>query len=136
MLLGELCSASMTPLEHLREQQALVKQLAHIIDFVSKFDELKMLNPSIQNDFSFYRRTISRISPNPNIASDLQPIKEMTLELSNKIIHFYAQANPMLKVISFATINFVTSHPELPVENTTETLGTMAKVCQRMIENR
>jgi hypothetical protein len=28
---------------------------------VLKFDDLKMTNPAIQNDFSFYRRNISRM---------------------------------------------------------------------------
>lgn len=56
--------------------QALTKQLAEILDFSLKFDDLKvptdntvtvmlhcilqMNNPSIQNDFSYYRRTMSR----------------------------------------------------------------------------
>jgi hypothetical protein len=38
-----------------------VKQLAEILQFVLRFDNLKMGNPAIQNDFSFYRRTLSRL---------------------------------------------------------------------------
>lgn len=48
---------------------------------------------------------------------------------------FYAHATPMLKVLSDATTRFVAENKDLPIENTTETLGTMAKVCQRMVEN-
>lgn len=59
-ILMVLCSGNLTPKEHLETQQALVKQLAEILDFVLKFDDLKMNNPSIQNDFSYYRRTINR----------------------------------------------------------------------------
>jgi len=127
----------MTSLQHLETQQALVKQFAHILDFVLKFDDLKMLNPSIQNDFSYYRRTISRMrSPNPNAVMEMPAIPEITAELANKMSLFYANATPMLRVLADATLNFVTSNQHLPIENTTDTLGTMAKVCQRMIENQ
>ena len=97
-----------------------------------------MLNPSIQNDFSYYRRTISRLrSPNPNSGNTEMPaISDLTPELANKMSLFYANATPMLRVLSDATLNFVTFNQHLPIENTTETLGTMAKVCQRMIENQ
>lgn len=54
-----LCSES--PLETLEKNQALAKQCAEILSFVLKFDELKMNNPAIQNDFSYYRRTLSRL---------------------------------------------------------------------------
>ncbi|CAB4007419.1 Hypothetical predicted protein, partial [Paramuricea clavata] len=59
-LLNALCSGNLTPVEHLEQQQALAKQFADILHFTLKFDDLKMTNPSIQNDFSYYRRTLSR----------------------------------------------------------------------------
>lgn len=40
----------------------------------------------------------------------------------------------MLKVLSEATSKFVSDNAN-DVDNTTETLGTMAKVCLRMLEN-
>ena len=42
LLLEALCSNDMTAKEHLEQQQALVKQLAEILDFVLKFDDLKV----------------------------------------------------------------------------------------------
>ena len=42
LLLEALCSNDMTAKEHLEKQQALVKQLAEILDFVLKFDDLKV----------------------------------------------------------------------------------------------
>lgn len=135
-MLGELCSDSMTSLQHLEQQQALVKQFACILDFVLKFDDLKMLNPSIQNDFSFYRRTISRLGSSTSpLPTQLTAINELSAELTNKISFFYAHSTPMLRVMADATLNFVKANPTLN-ENTTEMLGTMAKVCQRMIENQ
>ena len=41
-ILYELCSGPMTPAVHLETQQALVKQFADILEFVLKFDEMKV----------------------------------------------------------------------------------------------
>ncbi len=41
--------------EQLDVHQALVKQFAKMLEFVLKFDEYKMMNPALQNDFSYYR---------------------------------------------------------------------------------
>ena len=43
LLLEALCSNDKTAKEHLEQQQALVKQLAEILDFVLKFDDLKVM---------------------------------------------------------------------------------------------
>lgn len=88
----------------------------------------QMKTPAIQNDFSYYRRIVSR--------QRIDNTSEMvvTTELANRMSLFYAHATPMLKVLSEATSKFVTDNSN-DVENTTETLGTMAKVCLRMLEN-
>ena len=86
-----------------------------------------MKTPAIQNDFSYYRRIVSR-----------QRIHNCTelvsTEMANRMSLFYAHATPMLKVLSEATSKFVADNAD-NVDNTTETLGTMAKVCLRMLEN-
>lgn len=132
-LLTVLCCGPLTPYEHLQTQQALVKQFAEILDFVLKFDSLKMTNPSVQNDFSYYRRTMSRI----RIANEDRGSNkfEPSNEEANMMSLFYAQATPMLKVVSDATSQFVKNNGDKSINNTTETLATMAKVCQKMIEN-
>ena len=64
----------------------MVKQFAKLIEFVLIFDERKMENPALQNDFSYFRRTlqrtkqISRISVNPSDSSnnDKVPFKNYT----------------------------------------------------------
>ena len=161
-----LSSGNLTPREHLQMQQATVKQFAEILDFVLKFDDLKMSNPSIQNDFSYYRRTLNRRrmedqplqTPDPvspqSAAPSSPPLSMsndgvivggdcgqqrnkqiLSNELANRMSFFYAQATPMLKVLSDTTSKFVRDNAALPIENTTETLSTMSQVCQRMIEN-
>ncbi|GAB6026633.1 hypothetical protein CHUAL_013040 [Chamberlinius hualienensis] len=132
-ILWELCSGDMTPMKHLETQQALVKQFAQILEFVLNFDDLKMTNPAIQNDFSYYRRTVSRLRmTNQELNEDEMDVPN---ELANRMSLFYAHATPMLKMLSEATAKFVYDNKDIPIENTTETLGTMAKVCQRMVDN-
>ncbi|XP_037075851.1 CYFIP-related Rac1 interactor A-like [Pollicipes pollicipes] len=131
-ILFELCSGPMTPSIHLETQQALVKQFADILEFVLKFDEMKMNTPAVQNDFSFYRRTLN--SQHYRLRGE-RPDTELDNDTANRMSLFYADATPMLKTLSEATSRFVREHKEIPVENTTETLGTMGKVCQRMLEN-
>lgn len=41
-LLGQLVGGKLNPTQHLETQQALVKQLAEILEFVLKFDEYKV----------------------------------------------------------------------------------------------
>ncbi|KAL5017396.1 hypothetical protein ScPMuIL_006985 [Solemya velum] len=131
-LLAVLCSNELTPRQHLELQQALFKQFAEILDFVLKFDDLKMMNPAIQNDFSYYRRTLNRMK----LATDDDCNDGVvTNEIANRMSLFYAEATPMLKTLGDSTSRFVSQHKEIPVENTTDCLSTMANICRVMIEN-
>ena len=134
-ILMVLCGGNLTPKEHLETQQSIVKQLAEILDFVLKFDDLKMNNPSIQNDLSYYRRTINRRRFDDNFDLKSKDGRILPNELADRMSIFYAQPTPMLKVLSDTTTKFVNENSNLPIENTTETLSTMCQVCQRMIEN-
>ncbi|XP_056247551.1 CYFIP-related Rac1 interactor B-like [Seriola aureovittata] len=130
-LLDVLTSSGSTPTQHLEQKQALARQFAHILHFTLRFDELKMTNPAIQNDFSYYRRTISRMRIN-NLSADAG--NEVNNELANRMSLFYASATPMLKTLSDATSKFVSDNPDVPIENTTDCLSTMASVCKVMLE--
>lgn len=132
-LLRQLCSNEMTPKQHLETQQALFKEFAEILDFVLKFDDLKMTNPAIQNDFSYYRRTLNRMRLTKGDGYDMG--LEVTDDIANRMSLFYAHATPMLKVLSDTTTKFVSENKDLPLENTTDCLGTMAQICRTMIEN-
>lgn len=91
-----------------------------------------MKTPAIQNDFSYYRRTVMR---QKMVGLGEDTATTVNSELANRMSLFYAHATPMLKVLSEATSQFVQDNSDIPVEQTTETLGTMAKVCLRMLEN-
>ena len=59
---------------------------------------------------------------------------EVNNELANRMSLFYAEATPMLKTLSDATMKFVSENKNLPIENTTDCLSTMASVCRVMLE--
>jgi hypothetical protein len=126
-LLLALCKEA--PRESLASQQALAKQLADVFDFVLRFDDAKMVNPAIQNDFSYYRRTLNRMKLSK---------KDMNLtirdELANRMSLFFAYPTPMMNSLSETTVKFLGEDSTVPKENVTDALATMANVCQHMVE--
>jgi hypothetical protein len=127
-LLVALCKND--PKDSLANQQALAKQLANTFDFVLRFDDAKMVNPAIQNDFSYYRRTLNRMKLSK---------KEMNIkirdELANRMSLFFAYPTPMMKVLSETTVKFLQSDEGsgVPRENVTNALSTMANACHDMV---
>jgi len=128
-LLVALCKND--PKSSLSNQQALAKQLADILDFVLRFDDAKMVNPAIQNDFSYYRRTLNRMKLSKKDAN----IK-IRDELANRMSLFFAYPTPMMKVLSETTAKFLSEHTSVPRENVTTALSTMANVCHDMVEKK
>jgi len=123
-----LCKVA--PKDSLASQQALAKQLADVFDFVLRFDDAKMVNPAIQNDFSYYRRTLNRMKLSK---------KDMNLtirdELANIMSLFFAYPTPMMNALSETTVKFIgEASGSVPKENVTDALATMANVCQHMVE--
>jgi len=115
---------------NLKGQQSLAKQLADIFDFALRFDDKKMLNPGIQNDFSYYRRTLSRIKMT-NKGAEIK-IKD---ELANRMSLFFAYPTPMMKVLTDTTVNFLKNEP-CPINKGQVVAGysLMANVCLDMVE--
>lgn len=128
-LLVALCSND--PKVQLPGQQALAKQLADVFDFVLRFDDAKMVNPAIQNDFSYYRRTLNRMK----LTKKDTNIK-IRDELANRMSLFFAYPTPMMKVLSETTAKFLTTEQTVPRENVTSALATLANVCQDMVANK
>ena len=82
VLLESLCAND--PLHALEAKQALAKQFAELIEFVMAFDELKMKNPAIQNDFGYYRRAISRMKMNDIVSENCSPDRTVSINLSER----------------------------------------------------
>jgi len=91
---------------------------------------MKMVNPGIQNDFSYYRRTLSRMKIN-NKGADIK-IKD---ELANRMSLFFAYPTPMMKVLTDTTVNFLKNEP-CPINKVQVVAGfsLMANVCLDMVE--
>merc|ERR1712232_894449 len=119
------------PVDTLEEKQALAKQCAELLSFVLKFDDLKMNNPAIQNDFSYYRRTLSRMKMKDPASDDSAVVNN---EEANRMSLFYASPTPMLKRFSETTTKFVSENKTIPVENTTDCLAIMSTICKTMVE--
>lgn len=70
---------------------------------------VQMTTPAIQNDFSYYRRTVMRGKLESNNGTDPGE-DDVTIDhqLANKMSLFYANSTPMLKILSEATSKFVT----------------------------
>eukprot|EP01125_Pyxidicula_operculata_P002489 TRINITY_DN1234_c0_g1_i1.p1 TRINITY_DN1234_c0_g1~~TRINITY_DN1234_c0_g1_i1.p1 ORF type:complete len:320 (+),score=58.59 TRINITY_DN1234_c0_g1_i1:925-1884(+) len=130
-LLQALFSAGTDTLKtNLEGQQALAKQLADIFDFALRFDDAKLMNPSIQNDFSYYRRSLSRMKLN-NKAGDIK-IKD---ELANRMSLFFAYPTPVMKVLTDTTVSFLNAN-DCPINKDQVVSGytLMANVCLDMVE--
>jgi len=128
-LLVALCRND--PKDSLANQQALAKQLADVFDFVLRFDDAKMVNPAIQNDFSYYRRTLNRMKLSKK---DLNiKIRD---ELANRMSLFFAYPTPMMKVLSETTVKFLNADATVPRDNVTTALAVMANVCQDMVAKK
>jgi len=131
-LLVALCKND--PKDSLANQQALAKQLADVFDFVLKFDDQKMSNPAIQNDFSYYRRTLNRMKLSKKEAN----IK-IRDELANRMSLFYAYPTPMMKLLTEVTTKSLLSDapgPKILRSNVTTALATMSNVCHSMVDNK
>ncbi len=89
-----------------------------------------MMNPAIQNDFSYYRRSLNRLKMTKQDS-------KLTIrdELANKMSLFFAYPTPMMNVINEATSNFMKERPQSK-EHVVNGLGLMANICQEMVERK
>lgn len=118
MLMDTECGSDQP--ECLRANVALAKQVALLFDFVFHFDEAKMINPAIQNDFSYYRRVLSRMK---NANKDEKAKVKVDEELANKMSFFFAYPTPMMKVIIDATTEFDKVSPPVAHRSSPHALG-------------
>jgi len=88
-LLSPLCKSSE---EELENQTALAKLLCDIFNFILQFDDKKMMNPNIQNDFSYFRRSMTKLK-----AANRSKVPE---DVANKMSLFYAYPTPMMNLFT------------------------------------
>jgi len=117
--------------KNLERHQALARILCQLLDFVFEFDSLKMKTPQIQNDFSYYRRCLSR-GKHGTEGEDLKSAMDED-ELANHVSMFYAYPTPMLKTVTEVTTTFVAKHRV--GRSVSECLATLAGVCYHTVSN-
>ncbi|KAG2230273.1 hypothetical protein INT48_009472 [Thamnidium elegans] len=101
--------------KNLEKNQGLAKLFAELLDFVFEFDHLKMRSPTLQNDFSYYRRMLQRgrysssHGPEGDAKSSVSDLRSAMIEddQANRISLFIAYPTPMLKCIIDTTTEFV-----------------------------
>ena len=91
-ILTFLCKGDMT--DQIAKNQATCNKLGQMLAFAFRFDQIKMNNPNIQNDFSYYRRTVSKMKMG-NAALAI-PVSD---ELANRMSLFLAHSNPITKAL-------------------------------------
>ncbi|KAF9427297.1 Protein fam49a [Entomortierella beljakovae] len=116
--------------KNLEKHKTLARVLCRLLDFVFEFDSVKMKTPQIQNDFSYYRRCLSRGKLSNDV--DLRSAMDED-ELANQMSMFYAYPTPMLKTITTVTTNFVEKHNV--GRSVSECLATLAGVCYSTVSN-
>jgi len=107
--------------------ECMVKQFCDVVSFAFEFDGVKIRNPSIQNDFAYYKRRMAQMQMSASEVAEL-PVDH---ELAAHISMFYATATPMLSGLCSSTQQLV-KRPELKLA---KTLETMIEVTVRMLEN-
>jgi len=135
----QLCSpGASTLVERLDTHQALVKQLAKVLDAVFKLDEFKMLNSGMSNDISYFRRKSQALGrkmgqENQRMSASYTNIgTTLNVEVTNNISLFFADPTPFLKKLVQSVADFVMENTGEYKDLTVELLGTMFKVCLKL----
>ncbi|GAN08339.1 FAM49 family protein [Mucor ambiguus] len=143
MLLNVLCKDGGGTTKDLDRHPGLTRLFAEILDFVFEFDYLKIRNPTLQNDFSFYRRTLQRgRAAESTLTTPTSPEKEHSNQsdlrlaineddLANRISLFIAYPTPMLKCVIDTATKYVQSNQL--TKGTSEWLSSIWAVCYQTL---
>mmetsp|Transcript_28561 Transcript_28561/g.39437 ORF Transcript_28561/g.39437 Transcript_28561/m.39437 type:complete len:305 (+) Transcript_28561:79-993(+) len=123
VLLNELSKPAEETKQSLQDSQALVKQFANILNFVLTFDQIRMMRPHLSNDFSYYRRYLSKFSTRDDIVVKADEASAMAL--------FTARHCPMMVSLSSATAACLEQN-----HNVTNAMSAMANACLAMLKNK
>lgn len=92
-----------------------------------------MVTPGIQNEFSYYRRTLNRMKLSKEEANAIK-IKD---ELANRMSLFFAYPTPMMRSLADTTVKCLESgNGAVTKQSVIQGLALMANVCQDMVAKR
>ncbi|CAM9711113.1 unnamed protein product [Pylaiella littoralis] len=111
------------------ERPLLVCKLTELLQAVLEWDQLKMMQPQIQNDFATYRRYLSRLKKKAEagLLSEL-PVADTD---ANAISMFIAENVPMM-----VTLARVTAKTAIDVPRVQSVIATVANMCCGMVHRR
>lgn len=104
------------------DQQVIAKRLAELLDFVLRFDELKMNRPGLTNDFAFYKRSL---------AKHREEAVGVTEENAAMVSMFLAQSAPMMSYC-ITSVSDLMKESEL-VGKIPRVIATIANVCHHLV---
>jgi len=110
------------------QHQALAKVLSEMLDFSARFDDMKMVNPAVQNDLAYYRRVLSRLKRERKAADG-----EIRDETVDRMSLFYAHASPMTRVVIDTTSSFLGSDASASAGQINKVLSRLAETCRGMV---
>jgi len=118
-LLSTLCKTG----NSLQNQEALVKLLCDLFNFVLQFDDKKMVNPHVNNDFSYYRRSTTKLK-----SSGVRI--QIPDDVTNKMSLFFAYPTPMMNMLSTNMLSEI----QVSKEEVIGGLASLANVCIDMVQ--
>lgn len=120
------------PFLSLPEHLMTAKLIVNMFDFIIKFDEIKMGKASIQNDFSFYRRSVNRMRRGESVGDYTVEAAPVNDEQANRMSLFFAYPNPFTKAL---IDEFAKEDNGLgPREHLTRCFAVVANACKTMAE--
>ncbi|KAI9340475.1 hypothetical protein BDR26DRAFT_918657 [Obelidium mucronatum] len=128
-------SANKKTIEAMETYQATTKRLADVLYFASVFDEIKIANPNIQNEFSYYRRALQKVRMNgnqPQMPGAPREFARMVVDdtTANNMSMFYAQPSPILKTLIDCCLKMQKGTSR---ESTLEILALLGAVCYNVV---
>lgn len=106
---------------HMSDKAACARQIGEILDFALKFDGIKMMKAQIQNDFSYYRRSMGK--------RDMAELS-VNSEEANVISLFLAASSPMIATLTKAVQSAAQRN-----EGVLLVLAAFANICCSMVAN-
>ncbi|KAI8608123.1 hypothetical protein BC830DRAFT_1174695 [Chytriomyces sp. MP71] len=118
---------------NLETSPATAKRMADVLVFASNFDELKMMNSNLQNDFSYYRRSLQKVRMAGGSKSSASGANMLVDDMTaNNMSMFYAQSSPMTRVLIDCCV-YLPGRKALTNDNIMETLAILSYVCYNSV---
>ncbi|KAJ9072988.1 hypothetical protein DSO57_1021465 [Entomophthora muscae] len=107
----EHVSSEPTGAQGLESSPGLAALLVKTFSFIIDFDEIKTHNSDLQNDFSYYRRSISKFKMMDKGNESVEAL--LTDEEANYMSLFFAQHTPMFKSLAQMLNEHIKKKPDL-----------------------